>query len=166
MKKVPNNIKSRDAKWRIIANHNDLYWNLLNSKWDTKEKLEKLCDDYCDYLRSWMPWYTFKACCNDNIRRFMTNFPEIFSKEKIEEAKREWQEVREKILFWCVTWKINGRASGSTLIFALKNKFPAHYKDKQELEIWEESRQIILWLPKSPFMDWTLKKTKAKKTKA
>ena len=159
-------ITKRDRKGKILATdksertYEEMQWNNYNEIAKTPKERKVIFEAYITHIKDWFSKECFPLCSHQTIHRYTTIYPNEFNIKKIEQAEREWMMFWEKMLTWCAIWKMNWKASWVATIFALKNKYPSKYKDKHEIEMGENTSKFLFWLPKSPFMDWTLKRNK------
>lgn len=106
--------------------------NQYGTMFKTKAEREKLCDAWCDHLRSGLSKACFPLCNAKTVARVMNDHPEAFPTEKVESAEAAYR------VFWegkgvdGMLGKIPG-FSAATWIFNMKNRFG--WRDKSETDV-------------------------------
>lgn len=102
------------------------------SLWDTSEKRQHLCQEYCKHLSEGFTLGSFRSCAKTTLYKYMKKYPEDFNEEQIELAMQQGRYLLEsKMLAGTESRTFNGYA----MIGLLKNRFSDWREQDQKSKI-------------------------------
>jgi len=116
--------------------------NQNNLKFKTPEARKEVFEELIKHLENAYDQASFGPCDWDTVESYIENFPDEFPAEDIAAAKRRGHKVLEEMLFGLARGEIQGNAT--TAIFVVKNKLPAHYRDRVENQVSGPNGEAVM----------------------